>query len=205
MTRTVLASLCTLWLPVAALAQPARQIDLTASIAVGRVSRAEDRSFGTAFTPGAGIERRPVSRLGLGVEVSRVGGLDPIPLACGAPAGVSCTGGAREGVLDVTLLSGTAAWYIVSRGAIRPYVTGGVGVVRSRSLASVTYASPAGWTLQEREESDTGMGLTAGAGIRFLVGNHVVIRPEWHLYDGSIRGRANLSVMRTSVSVGYGW
>jgi opacity protein-like surface antigen len=108
-------------------------------------------------------------------------------------------------VLDVTLLSGTAAWYITGRGPIRPYVTGGLGVVRSRSLASVTYTSPAGWTLEEREERDTGMGLTAGAGVRFLVGDHVVIRPEWRLYDGSIRGRANLGVMRTSVSVGYGW
>jgi hypothetical protein len=66
-------------------------------------------------------------------------------------------------------------------------------------------AGPTSWTQSETETHDTGSGVTAGAGLSIRAGDRMVITPQLRIYDGSVLGRANLTVMRTSVAVGYRW
>lgn len=191
--------------PTVAAAQTPRMGDVTVSLGADRVSRFEDRSFGTVASPGVGFEYRPVKPLALGVDVHRAAGLDVVPYACRPPAGVLCAGGGRNGVLETTTTSVTAAWYGTSNPRVQPYVLGGLSVVRSRSVNTFTVARAELWTVSEQEYADTGLGPTAGVGVRFLVSKRFVIKPEWRLAGGTALGRANLSVMRTSVAVGYAW
>jgi hypothetical protein len=196
------ATMCSVVLvSAAAFAQSTTPVDIFASVAATRVFRAEDTSFGTVVSGGAGIEWRPVARLGLGVEVNRTAGLTPRVVDCGSYPGQACSGRARSGVEGVTLFSATAAWYFGST-SVRPYVIGGIDVMWSRGYSSVTFATPP-IRIEEWASDDRGFGITAGFGVRIPVGTHVVIRPEWRIYDGSLMGRANLAAMRTSVAIGY--
>jgi opacity protein-like surface antigen len=206
MTRLAFSAMCAVLVPVAAAGQPMPpRIEVSASAAATRVFRVEDQSFGTAISPGASFEWRILRNLGLGVEVNRVTGLEPRLVNCGGPPGVTCVGVAREGVLSTTLMSTTGAWYFGVHPYVQPYVIGGVDIMWSRAVSSITFAREPVWTIDEFEQRDRGMGITAGAGLRFALGPHMVVRPEWRIYDGSLLGRANLSATRTSVAVGYRW
>jgi opacity protein-like surface antigen len=186
-------------------AQPNAILEFRASLGASRVSRFEDRSFGTALSPGAGIELRIRPNFGIAADVHQVSGLTPEVARCGAPPGVTCVGTARDGITSATVASVTAAYYFGRDPAVQPFVIGGFGVVRSRGVSSLTMAGPTSWTQSETETHDTGSGVTAGAGLSIRTGDRMVIRPEWRIYDGSVMGRENLTVMRTSVAVGYRW
>jgi opacity protein-like surface antigen len=205
MTRVAIAVTCGLLIPVASAAQPRPRIEVSGSAAATKVFRVEDQSFGTTFGPGAALEWRVLRNLGLGLEVNRATGLENRVVGCGGPPGTVCVGTAREGVLSTTLMSVTAAWYFEGSPYLQPYVVGGLDVMWSRTLSSITFARDDVRTISEFEQSDRGMGVTAGAGVRIPVGLGVFVRPEWRVYDGSLLGRANLSAMRTSVAVGYRW
>jgi opacity protein-like surface antigen len=197
---------CLLLVPAAAAAQPvAPRVEVSGSVAAAHVFRIEDESFGTALNAGMSFEWRALPSLGVGAEVNRVTGLEPDAIDCNAVPGVSCTGTGREGVLSATLMSVTAAWHFGASRRAQPYLIGGMNVVWSRTLSSVTFGSGSVRTISEIEQHDRGMGITAGVGVRVPVGDRVIIRPEWRIYDGSLMGRANLSIMRTSVAIGYGW
>jgi opacity protein-like surface antigen len=191
--------------PAVALAQTSPRGSVSASIGADRVFRAEDRSFGTVASPGVGVAVRVRPQLGVGLDVHRATGLDVTLLPCTPPAGVPCIGSGREGVMAATTTSATVAWYASDNPRLQPYVLGGVSAVRSRSVTTRTDAGPDGWRITETEDVDTGVGVTAGVGVAFLVADHIVIKPEWRLSSGSMLGRANLGVMRTSLAVGYGW
>lgn len=189
----------------ATLAQSRPLAEVHGSLGAARVSRAEDRSFGTGISPGGGLEVRVLDQLGIGVDMSHTTGF-AIPVAvCAPPPGVTCAGSAGEGIRSVTLFSTTAAWYVGRPARVQPYVVGGYGLVRSRGVSSLTMAGPSVWTVTESSTRDTGGGVTAGVGLRIAVRDHVVIRPEFRISDGSVVGRENLTVMRTSVSLGYAW
>jgi hypothetical protein len=193
-------------IPVAAAAQAPPRLDITASVGATWVFRIEDEPIGTAISPGAGVEWRVLPRLGLGVELSRVTGFEPRVVSCaGLPTVTTCIGSARSGVLETTIMSTTGAWYFAAAPRVHPYVIGGFDVMWSHTVASITFVRNNEGTILERESHDRGTGITAGFGVRVLVGRHVVLKPEWRIYDGSLLGSANLSAMRTSVAMGYGW
>jgi hypothetical protein len=205
MTRAQALLSCVLCVPAVAGAQDARPFEIGASIAATRVFRVEDQSFGTGTGPGIDFGWRVSRSVTIGAEVNRVSGLSPDVVTCAGLVAASCSGRAREGVLTATILSVTAAWRLGAPGSVQPYILGGLDVLWSRNVSSVTFAGPDAATIVEQEASDRGVGPTVGVGVRIPVGARVVLRPEWRLYDGSLLGAANLAAMRTSFIVAYGF
>jgi opacity protein-like surface antigen len=52
---------------------------------------------------------------------------------------------------------------------------------------------------------DGALALRFGAGLRMPITRAVALRSEVRFYDGSARSRANLSIIRTSIGLGYRW
>jgi hypothetical protein len=197
----------TLLLPALAAAQtPSPRFEINGSVAATRVFRVEDQSFGTVVNPGVGLEWRVMPKLGLNIEMNRVAGLEPRIVNCRAFfPGVSCSGTGREGVLNVALMSVTAAWYFGDTGSVQAYVLGGMDIMWSRTVSSVVFGGGDVRPISELEQRDRGTGITGGVGVRVPIGSHLVVKPEWRIYDGTLMSRANLSAMRTSVAIGYRW
>lgn len=185
-------------------------LEVIANVGLGHVFRFEDRAYGTEANFGVGIDMPVWRRLRAGVEVNHTFGLSPSPAPCG---GISlgpglptlpCIGSARSGVSSVTATSFTAS-YLMGSERVQPYVLGGVSLLWTTVFSSVSAVRPDHVELQELISSDTGAGLTLGFGLRTSVTQHLSIRPEFRFSDGTALSRANLSLVRLSVGVGYGW
>jgi hypothetical protein len=182
----------------------AQRFELSGNIGAGRVFRFDDQSFGTKIDVGGGAEFRIRPRLRVAVDVSRLSGLAPREVDCSSLIGVACTGSGLAGVQSTTVLSG-ALVYVFDAGAIQPYVLGGVNVLWSRSLSTATIVRDDVGTIVQHEDRDRGFGPTAGFGVRVPLGPRVVVRPDVRLSSGSVMGRENLNVLRTSVAIGFAW
>ena len=141
------------------------------------------------------------SRLGVEFDVNHQLGLAPQLARCGV---ATCSGEAREGVLSATIASGNL-FYQFGQGPIRPYVIGGLGSFWSRSVHSVLSVHGSSGAFSEFGTSDTGLAVSFGAGLRIAVGKSFSIRPDIRLYDGSLLGRENLTLIRTSIGAAYQW
>jgi opacity protein-like surface antigen len=185
-------------------------LEVIASFGLGHVFRFEDRGYGTEANFGVGVDVPVWRRLRAGAEVSYTFGLSPRPAPCpsislgpGLPT-LPCIGSARSGVSSVTAASFHASYHIGS-GRVQPYVLGGVSLLWTTVFSSVSAVRPDHIEVQELTSSDTGAGLTLGFGVRTSVTQHLSIRPEFRFSDGTALSRANLSLVRLSVGVGYGW
>lgn len=186
------------------------RVEVIASVAVGHVSRFNDRGFGTEANTGAGVEVAIWRGLRGGAEVNRTFGLSPTPAKCGfiylAPGqpALPCTGSAREGVSAATAASVTAAYFFgISR--MQPYVFGGISMLRTHQFTATYIVRTDHVELQETSSRDTGTGMTFGIGMRASVTRRLCIRPEFRSSDGSAMSRHNLSQMWLSLGLGYGW
>jgi opacity protein-like surface antigen len=186
------------------------KVEVVGSVGLGHVFRFEDRGFGYHFSAGAGVEVTVWRGLRAGGEVNRTVGFDPDPAQCG---GISpgpgqppfpCTGSARVGVSAFTAASFTAAWYFGSN-RVQPYVVGGLSVLRTKEYNATYQVHSDHVEIQENSSTATGTGLTLGAGLRACVTRRLSIRPEFRLSDGTALSPANLSQIRLSVGIGYGW
>ena len=166
--------------------------------AVANVYRTEDQNFGTKLNIGAGlgIEWR---RLGLDAELQRTLGLTPRTVQCGL-VNVPCVGSAREGFSSATMLSGNVS-YLFGGRRVRPYVTGSVGVLWTKSVNSLTIASDTSATLSEFSERDTGLAIGAGAGVDVPLTRTLSLRPEFRTYSSVAMSRVNLGVHRGTIAV----
>lgn len=169
--------------------------------AVANVFRGDDRSFGTEFNigGGAGVEWK---RLGFDVELHRTLGLSPEPFEC-AVVGVPCTGSAREGVLNATMLTGNVSLFFGTR--VRPYVTASVGVLWSESVNSLTRVGSTAATLSEFQEDDAGLAIGVGFGVDVPLTQSLSLRPEFRTYSAVALSRSNLAMHRATVGLRYGW
>jgi hypothetical protein len=117
MTRPWDAGLWVGLIVIDAIANPVAAQDLrpaiSGAVALTRVYRTEDRSFGTELNVGAGLGI-VWKRLGLDAEVHRTLGLTPRPVRC-AIGNVPCVGSAREGFLEATILSGNVSYFFGGR------------------------------------------------------------------------------------------
>jgi hypothetical protein len=181
-------------------AQTAPVTEIFGSVAQGHLSRFDDRTFGNGLNVagGAGIRW---SRLGVEFDVNHQLGLTPEIARCGI---TSCSGTARQGVLSATIASGNL-FYQFGESPVRPYVIGGLGAFWSRSVSSVLTIRGTNGTFSEFETSDTGLAISFGAGLRIAVGKSFSIRPDIRLYDGSLLGRENLTLIRTSIGAAWQW
>jgi opacity protein-like surface antigen len=177
--------------------------EVFASIAWAHVFRFDDQTFGDRPNAGAGFGLHHRSGLGAELEINRTFGLMARTAPC-AISGVSCVGTGRDGVLSSTILTGNAVYRFGSH-RVQPYVTGGLGGLWSRTVASVTLVQGTQAAVTEREDRDGALALSFGAGFRMPITRAVALRSEVRFYDGSARSRANLSIIRTSIGLGYRW
>jgi opacity protein-like surface antigen len=187
------------------LAAPAAAQDVRPAVfgsaAVANIYRAEDRSFGTELNlgGGAGFEWR---RLGVDVEFHRTLGLRPEPFPCSV-VDRPCTGSAREGVLNATMLTANVSYFFGTR--VRPYVTGSVGALWSESVNSLTVVGSTEATLSEFQEDDAGLVLGLGFGVDVPLTHALSLRPEFRTYTADALSRSNLAMHRATVGLRYAW
>ncbi|HET7219122.1 MAG TPA: outer membrane beta-barrel protein [Vicinamibacterales bacterium] len=172
------------------------------AVGIANVRRAEDRSFGTELNAGggAGIEWK---RLGLDAEAHKTIGLTPRAAQCGV-VNVPCTGSAREGFSEATMLTGNVSYFFGS-GRVRPYVTGSVGVLWTTSVNSIVVATSTLATLSEFEQHNAGLALGIGAGVDIPVTGSLSIRPEFRTYSSVAMSSVNLDIHRLVVAMRYRW
>jgi hypothetical protein len=114
-------------------------------------------------------------------------------------------GAAVEGVRSASHFSGNFLYYFPASDSVEPYVLAGLGGLRSKSANAVTFAGEGfGRIVQLPDESETGLSLGFGGGLRIPVGR-LSIRPEFRLYDSSIRSRSNLALVQLGLVIGYRW
>jgi hypothetical protein len=186
------------------------KFEVIASFGVSDVFRAGDRTFGTKPNMGFGAEVSIWRGLRVGAEVNTTFGLAPTPVKCGSISpgpGLSpypCTGSARQGVGATSAASFTGAWYF-GTGRIQPYVVGGISLLRAREYLSESIVRSDHVELRETVSNETGLGPAFGVGLRASIGRGLSIRPELRLSDGTGISGSNLSQLRFSVALGYGW
>jgi opacity protein-like surface antigen len=186
------------------------RFEMVAAVGLGHPFRVEDQGYGNGVNFGVGFDLLVWKRLRAGAEANRTFGLSPSPVPCGGisygpglPA-LPCVGSARSGVISLTAASLTAS-YSWNQGRVQPYVLGGMNIQRPTLVSSIPRVRPDRVELEERISSDTGIGLTVGMGLRTALTDHLSIRPEIRFSDGTALSAANLSLLRLSVGVGYGW
>jgi opacity protein-like surface antigen len=184
-----------------AFGQPLRPAVFGAA-AAAHVYRTEDRSFGTEWNLGAGVGAE-WKRLGVDAELHRTIGLTPDTVQCGV-VNVPCTGSARAGFLEATLLTANVN-YFFGRARIRPYVTGSVGVLWTTGVNSLTIVHAAGATISEFQERNTGLAMGIGGGLDVPLTRHLSLRPEFRTYSSAALSRVNLGLHRGAIGVRYHW
>ena len=187
-------------------ASPAAAQDLRPAVfgaaGVANVYRTEDQGFGTKLNVGVGLGIE-WKRLGFDAEMHRTLGLTPRAVPC--PIGnVPCVGSAREGFLEVTMISGNVN-YFFGGPRVRPYVTGSVGVLWTESVNSLTVVGSTAATLSEFHESDTGLAVGVGFGVDVPLTPALSLRPEFRTYSSVAMSRVNLGLHRGAIGVRYRW
>jgi opacity protein-like surface antigen len=173
------------------------------AVANGHLFRVGDNPVGSGPNLGTGIGLRHRSGLGVDVEVNRTLGLSAKPAACGV-VNIPCEGSAREGVTGVTIFSVNVR-YEFTRARVRPYVTGGVGAIRSKGFSAALSISEQRAVFSEQQWQDTGFAGNFGGGVRIGLSRRLSLRPELRVYNGVALSRANLSMFRPSVVLAYSW
>jgi opacity protein-like surface antigen len=173
------------------------------SVAQGRLFRIGDNPLDSGPNVGAGVGLLHRSGLGVDIGLNRTFGLRAKPAACGV-VNIPCEGSAREGTTAATIFS-VDARYEFTRARVRPYVTGGVGALRSSGFSPTLYISEQRAVFSEQEWSDTGLAFNVGGGVRIRLGERLSIRPELRVYNGVALSRANLCMFRPSVVLAYSW
>lgn len=194
-------------------ALPARAADaawtgeVAVGAALGHVYRFEDQTFGNR--PNVMVAAGAHHRSGFGVEFEfdRTFGLTPRPAPCGIlidglPA--ACVGDARDGIESVTIAAFDARYEFRGR-KLRPYLFGGLGILRSRSVWSTARVDGKQVVLTEDRMVDTGFGPDLGAGFRLDLSPRVSFRPEVRWLDASVKSRLNLGVARVGAFLAYRW
>lgn len=141
----------------------------------------DEGSLGRGLTYRAGVEWRPISRIGLEADL----------------LGIHFTRSDYFNVRGNTQYIFTNGIYYFSVSGTQPYIKGGIGLFRT----AYSYSWPAS-SSQEFHASKTGIALDFGAGIRFFVNRRWSINPDLRLVGGA-SGYALVSYF--SLSAAYHW
>ena len=175
--------------------------ELSGSAGLGHVFRWDDQSFGNRANVGGGVAVSHPSGWAIEIAGDRTAGLEPPLVPCGI-ANVTCVGVGHDGPRSIAVASLTVH-YRLRAGRVQPYVFGGLGMMWSRSVHSVTHVQGPIATISESESSDRGFGPDLGAGLRVAIGRGVSISPEVRWLEASWRSRQNLAVTRLQLRVTY--
>jgi hypothetical protein len=170
---------------------------------MARPFRIEDRAFGNNLNVGGSAGLRFGSRLGAEVEFNETFGLEPRPAVCGV-AVPPCVGGARQGLLSARIASANLLYYF-GRSRTQFYVTGGAGALWSTEVTPMTVVRQTTATMSELRYDSAGFAWNVGAGVRMPLARGFLLRPEFRFYEASALSRANLSLIRLSMGLGYTW
>jgi opacity protein-like surface antigen len=179
--------------------------EVSAAAGLGHVFRYRDETYGDEPNLSGAVILRHARGLAFEIEANRTIGLTAGPAPCGVlidgvPA--TCTGSAREGALAATSLSFNLHYLFTGR-RVQPYLLGGLGVLRTRMVSSITTVRDGAATQTEQEDSATGLGPDIGAGLRIPLGTRLTIAPEIRWLEAASLSRHNLAVTRASVRVSF--
>jgi hypothetical protein len=201
-TRVIFVAFWLLLAPALAIAQNrAWTPEFSAATGIGHVFRWDDQAFGDEPNVGGAVILVHRSGFALEVEADRTIGLEPKPAPCGVVR-VACVGNAHDGPRSMTIASMTAHYRFKGK-RVQPYLLGGIGIMWSRSLHSLTQIQGTIAIISESESSDRGFGPDLGAGLRILIGHRLAVSPELRWLDAPWTSRQNLAVTRLLLRVAY--
>jgi len=203
--QRIIGLVLTLAVPGAAAAQspagPTWAPEISVSGGLGHVFRWEDQTYGDKPDVGGAVTVVYRSKFAIDLAFDRVIGLEPRLVPCGL-VNVECVGIAHYGPYSAAVTS-LAFQYRFAGTRVRPYLLGGLGVLWSKSLHSLTQVQGPIAIVSESASSDRGFGPDLGAGVRITFGRHFAVSPEIRWLDAPWLSRENLAVTRLVVRVSY--
>ena len=202
MRRAITLCLAMAAVPSTALAQSSAWTpEVSLSAGLGHVFRWEDQAFGDRFNAGGAVAI--VHRSGWAFEwhADNTFGLDAPEAPCGL-VNVRCVGTAHDGPTKATVMSLSVRRYF-GDGRLQPYLTGGLGVMWSRSLHSITHVQGPIAIVSEFVSNDRGFGPDVGAGLRVRIARSWSVEAEVRWLDAPWLSRENLAVTRMLVGATY--
>jgi opacity protein-like surface antigen len=175
--------------------------EITLSAGLGHVFRWDDQTFGDRVNAGGAVAIAHRSGWAFEWHADRTFGLEPRQAPCGL-VNVTCVGSAHEGPTNMTVMSLNARRYF-GGGRVQPFLTGGLGVMWSRSLHSVTRVQGSIATISEFATSDRGFGPDLGGGLRIRIARSWSAEAAVRWLDAPWLSRQNLAVTRLSAGVTY--
>jgi opacity protein-like surface antigen len=200
--RTLITTIAVFALAAApALAQASWTAEVSVAAGLGHVFRWEDQCFGDHVNAGGGVAIAHRSGWAIEWHADRTFGLEPRTVPCGV-LNVTCVGIAHEGPTQMAVTSfGVRRYFGDTR--FRPYLSGGLGVMWSRSMHSLTVVRGGVATMTEFESGDSGFGPDLGAGLRLQIAPSWSLDAEVRWLDAPWRSRQNLAVTRLLVVATY--
>ena len=186
---------------IATAQSPAWTPEISIAAGLGHVFRFEDQTFGDRANAGGSVAMVHRSGWAFELHADNTFGLAPKPAPCGL-VNVTCVGVAHYGPTKMSVMSINVRRYFRS-GRVRPYLTGGLGVMWSRSLHSMTTVSGSIATNTEFATSDRGFGPDLGAGVRLRMSPSWSVETEVRWLDAPWLSRQNLAVARLLAGATY--
>ena len=175
--------------------------EISIAAGLGHVFRWEDQTYGDRINAAAGVAIAHRSGWAFEWHADRTFGLEPRLAPCGT-VNATCVGSAHEGPDKMAVMSFNVRRYF-GDGRVRPFLTGGLGVMWSRSLHSVTQVRGSIATNTEFASSDRGFGPDLGAGMRLRLARSWSVETEVRWLDAPWLSRQNLAVTRLLAGATY--
>jgi opacity protein-like surface antigen len=175
--------------------------EISIAAGLGHVFRFSDQTFDDRFNAGGSVAVEHRSGWTIEWHADRTSGLSPGLAPCGL-VNVACVGSAHEGPTKMVVTSFNVRRYF-GDARVRPFLTGGLGVMWSRSLHSVTHVHGSIATISEFATSDRGFGPDLGAGLRVGLARSWSMETAVRWLDAPWLSRQNLAVTRVLVGASY--
>lgn len=168
---------------------------------LAHVFRWEDQTYGNPANVGGGVGIAHSSGWAIEVHGDRTLGLDPLPAPCGLVT-ATCVGVAHYGPTAMSVASINARYHFSGR-RLEPYLIGGLGLLFSRSLHSMTEVQGPIAIMTESQSRDRGFGPELGAGLRLPLARGWSLNGELRWLDAPWLSRQNLAITRVTAQVTY--
>ena len=173
--------------------------ELSVGAGLGHVFRWEDQTFGDKGTAGAAVAIAHVSGWAFEIHGDKTFGLEPRRAPCGL-VNVECVGVAHDGPTSMATMT-IGARFNFGSNRIQPYILGGLGMMWSESLHSLTQVRGPIAIVTEHASSDQGFGPDLGGGVRVALNRFWSVGGELRWLDASWRSRENIAATRMMIGV----
>jgi hypothetical protein len=173
------------------------------SVGLGHVLVYQGSTLGDRVNIGGGFGIFHRSGIGVEIEINRTLGFAPGLAPC-AIEGTFCYGTTHTGIRPPTVMA-AVVHYRFKGQRVRPYLTGGIGALFSRSVQPTSPVGGPEIIHTEAEVGETGYGPDLGAGLRVAVSRRFSVSPEIRWLDAPWLSGANLAVTRIVARTAYSW